>query len=124
MNEKRCTLFSVDGRTVCAACGEEWTAADRHVCPDLRRVVQQVSRVESAVLVAMLTRDAPMIDAPSGPFIRGWGGRLSRRVRDGLRERGLITPDLASRRALVLTEAGRNLALNACSPETRARYVA
>lgn len=118
--QSRCLIASSHGRSSCATCGESWSAAEAHVCPK-KRVVRPLDPAARAVLVAMLTRCAPLIDSlTAGPFVRGWGGEVSRRSRDRLRDAGLIAPDLTRRHVLLLTEAGRNLALNAVSPETRA----
>lgn len=72
------------------------------------------------VLVAMLTRSAPLIDGPTGPFVRGWGGEIDRRTRDRLIADGLVRREPTMRHVLTLTEAGRNVALNAADKRTAA----
>lgn len=137
---RRCRVFSDGSRAACASCGEEWTAADRHVCPDLRRIggaeeataSRRISAADRAVLVAMLTRASPLLvghgHVPADPgarwYVRGWGGDVGAAAVVRLERAGLIAPDPAGRRLRVLTEAGRIIALNECTPETRARLSA
>lgn len=74
------------------------------------------TRDDIAVLVAMLTRSKPLVaKSPSAWFVPGWGHPdLGRAVIDRLEAAKLIEPG-RRRGVRVLTEAGRNAALNACS---------
>ena len=115
---RRCRVFSDGSRATCAACGEEWTAADRHVCPDLRPVgggeeataSRRVAADDRAVLVAMLTRGSPLLvgrsHVPADPgarwYVRGWVPAVGAAAVARLERAGLIAPDPAGRRLRVL----------------------
>lgn len=89
------------------------------------RAVMPTPRLRStdvALLVAMLTRGRALARKPSGTwFVPGWnhadigGARVSI-----LTERGLLAPGTRAG-VRVLTDLGRDVALNACAPETKER---
>lgn len=125
--ERRCRILTRDARSSCTACGDTWSADDRHICPDARVIGPAPLPLAASarrVLVAMVTRGMPLIDGPAGPFVRGWGGDVARRDRDRLLTRGLVVRDDRMRHVLLATDEGRRVALEACTPETRERLSA
>lgn len=83
------------------------------------------SRQDIAVLVAMLTRRTAVVRKPSGAWwVPGWNapditaGRIGRLEVAGMLSSGSCAG------VRVLTDAGREAALAACTPSTRERLAA
>lgn len=69
------------------------------------------TRVE--ILAAMTSRSRPLIVRATNAFVPTWGTPIPMRMVTALEASGLITRGAGCHRIYVLTEAGRNVALNA-----------
>jgi hypothetical protein len=87
-----------------------------------RRRAPRITETQRSILVAMATRDAPLLRRRDGRwFVRDWGASVATSDVSALADIGFVLRAGPGRDVLTLSNAGRNLALNACSPETRMR---